>query len=152
MAKVTTTLVPVPDMLKRVRHLVEWGEPPATKKRRTVEDAKHGNYPDDVISSMDHCTRSKAMYALEPSLRPISLQCRYAPVKDEPLSACHDQKDEHPLAYLKSHIDRQNVGDYIVTARSRAGWVRGLLVKVVRALAKRTHTSFVDKALLGCVP
>ena len=113
-----------------------------------MQDAKHGNYPNNVVGSMDHCTRSKAMYALEPSLRSISLQCRYVPVKDEPLNAYHDQKDEHPLAYLKSHIDRQNVGDYIVTARSRAGWVRGLLVKVVRALAKRTHRSFVEKMLL----
>ena len=151
MAKVTTTLVPVPDMLESVRHLVKWGEPPASKKTRTVQDAKHENYPNNVVGSLDHCTRSKAMYALERSLRPISLLCRYAPVMDEPLNACHDQKDEHVLTYLKSHLDRLNVGDYIVTARSRAGWVRGLLVKVARALAKRTHTSSVDKGLLGCV-
>ena len=39
-----------------------------------------------------------------------------------------------------------------MTARSRAGWVRGLLVKVVRTLARQTHRSFVEKGLLGYVP
>ena len=44
------------------------------------------------------------MYALEPSLRPINLQMKYAPVKDEVLSAYRVLKDEHPVAYLKRHI------------------------------------------------
>ena len=70
------------EVLKRWRFLVEYGEPPARKRRRDVNALAQSRYPDDALSSADHSKTSKELYTMEPSSQPLNLQLKYRSVKD----------------------------------------------------------------------
>ena len=70
------------EVMKRWRFLVEYGEPPVHKRRRSVSTLAQSCYPDDALSSADHSKTSKELYTMEPSPQPLNLQLEYRHVKD----------------------------------------------------------------------
>ena len=121
-------------VLKRWRFLVEYGEPPAQKRRRHVNALAQSRYPDDALSSADHSKTSKELYTMEPSVQPLNLQLKYRPVKDVFVKVALRRWREHPNIHLERVIRQELVHDYHIREEARARWLRIVLVDMVNEL------------------
>ena len=113
---------------------MEYGEPPAQKRRRHVNALAQSRYPDDALSSADHSKTSKELYTMEPSFQPLNLQLKYRPVKDVFAKVALRRWREHPKIHLESVIRKELVHDYYIREEARALWLRLVLVDMVNEL------------------
>ena len=110
---------------------MNYGEPPAQKRRRSVAALAQSRYPDDALSSADHSKTSKELYTMEPSSQPLNLQLNYRSVKDVFVKVALRRWKEHPKIYLKSVMREDLVHDYQIREEARARWLRMVLVDMV---------------------
>ena len=132
--KSTRKAVSLLAILKRLRFLTNYGEPPAKRGRRTTTDMKRSHYTDDVMSSVKHSSSSKTVYDVEPATQPLCIQFKFPPVKDEFVSIGKQQLTKHPRLRMESLLQKEFHSDFSVREEARARWLRQVLVNLVECL------------------